>query len=72
MSHFNNATPVYADGTILITQHRGADRILFEVNAGKMVSISVEPLDHMLPIDDVLDNMFVDYDDAWGLAEGNC
>ena len=72
MPHLNNATPVFSDGTILITQHRGTDRILFEVNAGKMVSISVQPHDDILPIDDVLDGMFDEYDYAWGLVEGNC
>ncbi|MDM5181702.1 hypothetical protein PO883_31475 [Massilia sp. DJPM01] len=30
-------------GTFIIMQQRGHDRILFEVNAGKMVSIRVEP-----------------------------
>lgn len=72
MSQLTNAMPVFSDGTILITQHRGSDRILFEVNAGKMVSISVQPLDDMLPIDEMLDGMFDGYDYAWGLAEGNC
>jgi hypothetical protein len=31
------------EGTFIIVQQRGHDRILFEVNAGKMVSIRVEP-----------------------------
>ncbi|NHZ94303.1 hypothetical protein [Massilia sp. CCM 8734] len=31
------------EGTFIIMQQRGHDRILFEVNAGKMVSIRVEP-----------------------------
>ncbi|MFB9243053.1 hypothetical protein IV454_26195 [Massilia antarctica] len=30
-------------GTFIIVQQRGHDRILFEVNAGKMLSIRVEP-----------------------------
>jgi hypothetical protein len=72
MQQFNATTPVFSDGTILITQHRGNDRVLFEVNSGKMVSISVEPNDNLSPIDDLLDGMFEDYDYAWGLAEGNC
>ncbi|NHZ66523.1 hypothetical protein [Massilia genomosp. 1] len=31
------------EGTFIIMQQRGHDRIRFEVNAGKMVSIRVEP-----------------------------
>ncbi len=31
------------EGTFIIMQQRGHDRILFEVNAGKMISIRVEP-----------------------------
>lgn len=35
--------PVPPEGTFIIMQQRGHERILFEVNAGKMVSIRVEP-----------------------------
>ena len=31
------------EGAFIIMQQRGHDRILFEINAGKMVSIRVEP-----------------------------
>lgn len=35
--------PARPEGTFIIMQQRGHERILFEVNAGKMVSIRVEP-----------------------------
>ncbi|NHZ89848.1 hypothetical protein F2P45_12610 [Massilia sp. CCM 8733] len=56
------------EGTFIIMQQRGHDRILFEVKAGKMVSIRVEPdPDDTLDADDTDQAVFPHMD-----TKGNC
>lgn len=54
MTHIAHTAP--GEGTFFIMRHRGNERVMLEVNEGKMVSISVEPVDKPLrtvhPLDD--------------------
>ncbi|RSZ60524.1 hypothetical protein HF313_19425 [Massilia atriviolacea] len=44
---------VTPEDAFIIVQQRGHDRVVFEVNAGKMVSIRVEPEPDRAPGDDI-------------------
>lgn len=60
--------PARPEGTFMILQQRGHERILFEVNAGKMVSIRVEPDAGVAPDADTADEVAL-----IGMeAKGNC
>ncbi|HEX8614459.1 MAG TPA: hypothetical protein VF800_24535 [Telluria sp.] len=63
--------PVPPEGTFIIMQQRGHERIRFEVAAGKMVSIRVEP-DSPATLDNATGAEQIEHSRLLMDTQGNC